>query len=99
MLAVKNPDTGDILVQTEQVDSRGTTTRLDRLPGAKCRPDENHFLSARRILRRQLETDENNVVMHRDVVLILEHKHTPAYPGLQTVYRKRLITAEVKLAA
>jgi len=96
LMVVRNAGTGDILIQTDQMDSHGNKTRLDRLPGAKCRPDENQFLSARRILRRQLEIDENIVVLARDVRIVEEEKHSPAYPGLRTVYRKRMITANVQ---
>merc|ERR1712151_1353505 len=86
---------GEILIQTEQIDSHGRRARLDRLPGAKCRPDENQFLSARRILRRQLDIDENLVKLARQVAIIEEVKPSPAYPGLKTVYRKRMIRAEL----
>mmetsp|Transcript_14686 Transcript_14686/g.37679 ORF Transcript_14686/g.37679 Transcript_14686/m.37679 type:complete len:781 (-) Transcript_14686:351-2693(-) len=96
LMVVRNTATGEILVQTEQVDSHGHKTRLDRLPGAKCRPDENQFLSARRILRRQLELDENQVRLDRDVTFIEEEKPSSAYPGLKTVYWKRMIRAELQ---
>mmetsp|Transcript_60680 Transcript_60680/g.159540 ORF Transcript_60680/g.159540 Transcript_60680/m.159540 type:complete len:780 (-) Transcript_60680:278-2617(-) len=96
LMVVRNPTSGEVLVQSEQVDSHGHKTRLDRLPGAKCRPDENQFLSARRILRRQLEIDENQVRLDRDVTFIEEEKPSSAYPGLKTVYRKRMIRAELQ---
>uniref|UniRef100_A0A7S2P3Y2 Protein kinase domain-containing protein n=1 Tax=Zooxanthella nutricula TaxID=1333877 RepID=A0A7S2P3Y2_9DINO len=97
LMIVKRPS-GEILIQTEQADSKGNKTRLDRLPGAKCRPDENQFLSARRILRRQLEMDENIAVLSRQVGFVEEDRHSPAYPGLRTVYRKRMITATLQAA-
>jgi len=96
LMVVRNPATGEVLVQSEQVDGHGHKTRLDRLPGAKCRPDENQFLSARRILRRQLEIDENQVRLDRDVTFIEEEKPSSGYPGLKTVYRKRMIRAELQ---
>jgi len=95
LMIVTNPVTGEILIQTEQMDGHGHKTRLDRLPGAKCRPDENQFLSGRRIMRRQLEIDENVVKLDRTVGIIEEEKPSPAYPGLKTVYRKRMIRAEL----
>mmetsp|Transcript_174508 Transcript_174508/g.553940 ORF Transcript_174508/g.553940 Transcript_174508/m.553940 type:complete len:780 (-) Transcript_174508:217-2556(-) len=99
LMVVRKPGAGDILIQTEQVDAHGHKTRLDRLPGAKCRPDENQFLSARRILRRQLEIDENIVALDREVGIIEEEKHSPAYPGLKTVYRKNMVKAELLVIA
>lgn len=93
ILMVVTNERGDVLVQTEQVDSHNHKVRLDRLPGAKCRPDENQFLSARRILRRQLDIDENFAKLDREAIIIEEEKSSPAYPGLKTVYKKRIIKA------
>jgi len=86
---------GEILVQTEQVFADGKSQKLDRLPGAKRRPDENHFLSARRILRRQLEIDENQVELDTSVTNLEEEKNSTSYPGLKTMYRKRLIEGRI----
>jgi len=86
--------TGSILVQTEQTFPDGTKVHLKRLPGAKRRPDENQFLTARRILKRQLKVEENHVTLEdKGVQVAEEEKESLAYPGLRTVYRKRIITA------
>mmetsp|Transcript_123867 Transcript_123867/g.231814 ORF Transcript_123867/g.231814 Transcript_123867/m.231814 type:complete len:774 (+) Transcript_123867:158-2479(+) len=86
--------TQSILVQTEQSYPDGTKVPLKRLPGAKRRPDENQFLTARRILKRQLKVEENHVTLNAgDVQVVEEEKESLAYPGLRTVYRKRIITA------
>jgi len=98
LLIIRSPTTGDILVQTAHEKKDGHRTTLNRLPGAKCRPDENQFLSARRILRRQLEMDENDVKLTRGVEVVEEEKPTDFYPGLKTVYRKRIIKAEMAVA-
>jgi hypothetical protein len=67
-----------------------------RLPGAKRRPDENQFVTAQRILKQHLKVCENTVTMDRRSVLIMEEeKDSPSYPGMRTLYRKRIITAEV----
>lgn len=95
MLIVERPDTGEILVQTEHEKKDGHKTVLNRLPGSKCRPDENQFLSARRILRRQLDMNENEANISQLVTVVEEQKPTDFYPGLKTVYRKRLIRAHV----
>jgi len=91
--------TGSILVQTEQTFPDGQKVSLKRLPGAKRRPDENQFLTARRILKRQLKVEENHVTLHAgDVQVAEEEKDSLAYPGLRTVYRKRIITATLAKA-
>jgi len=81
----------ELLVQSEHISSDGTQTKLNRVPGAKRRPDENQFLCARRVIRRQLEVDDNRVDLDRDVQVIEQEEDSTAYPGLQTVCRKRLI--------
>jgi hypothetical protein len=93
VLIIKRKNGQEILVQTKQTDPHGKEITLHRLPGAKRRPDENQFLSARRIIRRQLEMDENQVVFEETVKHIEEDKPSNTYPGLKTVYRKRLISA------
>jgi serine/threonine protein kinase len=86
--------TGSILVQTEQTYPDGNKVNLKRLPGAKRRPDENQFLTARRILKRQSKVEENHVTLDAGGVQVAEEeKDSLAYPGLHTVYRKRIITA------
>mmetsp|Transcript_73026 Transcript_73026/g.237457 ORF Transcript_73026/g.237457 Transcript_73026/m.237457 type:complete len:773 (-) Transcript_73026:133-2451(-) len=97
MLIIENPSTGEVLVQTAHEKKDGHKTTLNRLPGAKCRPDENQFLSARRILRRQLDMNENDASIVLEVHVVEEEKPTDFYPGLKTVYRKRLIRAQLAL--
>jgi len=90
VMIVRN-DGSELLVQSEHISSHGAKSTLNRLPGAKRRPDENQFLCARRIIRRQLEIDDNRVDLDRDVQVIEQEEDSTAYPGLQTVCRKRLI--------
>jgi hypothetical protein len=86
--------TQSILVQTKQTFPDGQETPLKRLPGAKRRPDENQFLTARRILKRQLKVEENHVTLDaQNVTVAEEEKDSQAFPGLRTIYRKRIITA------
>jgi len=85
----------EVLVQTEQTSADGKRMVLNRLPGAKRRPDENQFLSSRRIIRRQLEFDENQVEFDIKVKNIEEEKTSSGYPGIKTVYRKRIIFASM----
>jgi len=95
MLILHNPETKETLVQTAQMWPDGKTSYQARIPGAKRRPDENQFLCARRILKRQLEIDENAVRISKDVGYIEEDRSSRGYPGLKTVYRKRVIKGEV----
>jgi len=96
IMKIENPQTGDVLMQTEQTFGDGTKTLLNRLPGAKRRPDENQFVTARRLLRKQLKIEENNCILDaKGVQYYEEQKTTQAFPGVKTIYRKRLIRAEV----
>jgi len=96
IMRIVSPSGADLLVQTEQTFADGTRTKLDRLPGAKRRPDESQFLTARRILRRQLKIDENQVRLDsKNCKYFTEEKPSPGFPGIRTVYRKCLITAEL----
>eukprot|EP00971_Amphidinium_carterae_P031155 613003-Amphidinium_carterae.1 len=57
------------------------------------RPDENHFLAAKRILERQLKINENGVnIDGKSVQIVEEAKDSKTYKGLQTVYKKRIIS-------
>jgi len=88
-------DTKETLVQAGQTWPDGKMSPQPRIPGAKRRPDENQFLCARRILRRQLEIDENAVIVDQNVGYIEEDRSNKNYPGLKTVYRKRVIKGTV----
>mmetsp|Transcript_24488 Transcript_24488/g.68094 ORF Transcript_24488/g.68094 Transcript_24488/m.68094 type:complete len:781 (-) Transcript_24488:84-2426(-) len=95
ILKITNPDTGNILVQTEQNFKDGTRSTACQLPGSKRRPDENQFLTARRVLRKQLKIYENHVRLDSNNVLLTEElRETPMY-GMKTVLRKRIIACEL----
>jgi len=82
------------LVQTAQTYPDGKKVSFTRLPGMKRRPDENQFITARKILKRSLKIEENNVTTGAGQVHVVEEaKDSMAYPGLKTIYRKRIITA------
>jgi len=96
IIKIVNSFAGDLLVQSEQTSPDGAKTVLNRLPGAKKRPDESQFLTARRILRKQLKIDENQVRLDAaNCEYFEEERAAPGFPGVRTVYRKRLITAEL----
>mmetsp|Transcript_86208 Transcript_86208/g.222030 ORF Transcript_86208/g.222030 Transcript_86208/m.222030 type:complete len:794 (-) Transcript_86208:390-2771(-) len=98
IVIISNPRTKEILVQTGQVAPDGTTTPVERLPGFKHRPDENQFTSAKRMCQWRLEIDENQVKLDQKVMMVEGERKIPAYPGLRTIYRRRLIKAELELA-
>jgi len=98
LLKLTNDETGKVLVQTIQTYKDGSEVTLNRLPGAKRRPDENQFLTARTIVQRYLRIDDNHVTCNaKDVVSFEEEKTSLAYPGLRTVYRKRIVNARLAL--
>merc|ERR1719163_2283007 len=74
----------------------GQKETLNRLPGTKRRPDENQFVTAQRVLKRQLKMDENFASIKQDDVKVLEDdQQSLSYPGMKTLYRKRIISAEL----
>jgi len=89
-----HPVTGDILVEAEENAPTGKV-QLDRLPAVKRRPDENQFLAATRWFAKFLHMDPNLVEVDPTGILIAEEtKKSVAYPGLNTLYRKRMISAK-----
>jgi len=96
LLKLFNKETGKILVQVSQKYPDGQAVSLNRLPGTKRRPDENHFLTARTIVQRHLQINDNHVMCNaKEVQSVEEEKTSLAYPGLRTVYRKRIVRAEL----
>jgi len=95
-LKVLRAKSGEVLVHSEMTRPNGETTAIHCLPGGKRRPDENQFLSARRILRRQLRIDENQVQLDAGGVKYYEEERMdPHFPGVRTVYRTHLITVQL----
>lgn len=94
-LKVVHP-TGDILVQTRLECSDGTEKLYKRLPGAGRRPEENMFLTARRLLRKTLRMEDNDVIFDPSEVLYQEEeRQSSSFPGMKTLYRKNLIKANL----
>jgi len=95
IIVMTDRKTGRTLVQTKQVSSGGDGKENSRLPGNKCRPDENHFICARKIIRRELEIDDSAVNFNEDAQFVEEEQASLNYPGIKTIYRKFLIRAEL----
>lgn len=95
LLKIVNLATGDILVNTEQKARDGSKVSIvNALPGAKRRPDENQFVTARRLMRKQLKMLDNDYSFDAENVQYFEEKTAPRlYPGIPSFYSKRLITA------
>jgi hypothetical protein len=90
----------EVLVEVEEEigDPGGevTKTSLNWLPAVKRRPDENMYVAAKRCVNKYLGIDENAVAFNTQSVLIAEEqKGSATFSGLQSVYRKRIITADV----
>jgi len=93
LLKLINSENGAVLVQTDATYADDTKVELNRLPGAKRRPDENVFFAAKTILREGLMIVENDVNFSGEVVDSVEEEfQSLSYPGLRTLYRKRIVT-------
>lgn len=89
-------DTRELLVQSKEVYPCGRTDTKSLLPGSKKLMQENQFQAAYRILDRLLHIDENYVNLNTSKVRILEEgKESSSYPGIKTIYSKRIIDGEV----
>lgn len=98
MAAVKivRPSTKQVLVETEKVTPDGSSTKTNRLPATKMRPDENQFSAAYRMIQADLRLDEHFVNINgTDVRLVEEVKESLGYGGLKTKYCMSMMSAEV----
>jgi len=87
---------GDIIVEVEEVKADGTKKDLTRLPAVKRRDDEHPFIAAHRVLSKVLRISETMVEMQTDnMQLVEEQKDSQAYAGLPTLYRRRIVTANL----
>lgn len=104
ILILQNKVSGEFLVQVKSESPEIGTVELSCFPSVECRPNEDHFLSAKRLLRRRLDIDDNDVKFSQDVTLVEEEhpdkverqRDLRRYPGLKTLYRRRLIKAELQ---
>jgi len=91
-------DTGkqNILLEAKVRHKGGIEKVLDRLPGTKLQFQEGPFQAAHRLLERTLQIDESFVHLNDNTMRIIEEtKDSPNYPGVRTLYRKRIITGEL----
>lgn len=97
LLKLTSKETGKLLVQVSSRLNDGSVKKMDRLPGCKRRPDENPFISVKKVIRDHLMIDENHVIIDASSVEELEEEQqSVTYPGLPTVYHKRVISGELE---
>eukprot|EP00452_MALV-II_sp_L67-6_P000234 gene235-108_t len=86
----------NILVETHEQFEDGRKRETGRLPGTKQRPHESPIVTAERIVTSFLgmrAEDVNFELTNRE--LITAKEDSPSYPGVKTVYRKRIIPASI----
>lgn len=96
LLRVVEKKSKKILVEVGKTKNHGSTVvRKKRLPGTKRRPNDNIYTTARTVLTTLLNFDESWFTLG-DHELVEETKSSASYPGLKTIYRKRIISVTVK---
>jgi len=96
LMRLAKADTGDVLVEVQEAYPTGETKVLNRLPGVTKQAEENEFIAFKRVLK-SLRIDENSVLIDGAAVhTVDEEKCSPSYPGLRTLYRKRVIGAKLE---
>jgi len=93
-------ETKEVLAEVEEEvgDPGGEVVRttLNWLPAVKRRPDENMYVAGKRCVNKSLGIDENAVTFDTGSVLIAEEeKESQTFPSLSSLYRKRIITANI----
>eukprot|EP00929_Paragymnodinium_shiwhaense_P008123 TRINITY_DN112062_c0_g1_i1.p1 TRINITY_DN112062_c0_g1~~TRINITY_DN112062_c0_g1_i1.p1 ORF type:complete len:819 (-),score=183.67 TRINITY_DN112062_c0_g1_i1:185-2641(-) len=96
VVAVKlvKEQTGELLIEAAEVLPNGSSNAINRLPGCKKRADENEFVSAHQLIEKKFRIEDDSFTFVESKVAVVEDKkESPSYPGIQTLYRKRIITA------
>lgn len=93
LLRVGGP-AGRMLVETHHQMQDGRRSQTNRLPGTKKRPHESVKATAKRLMSQYLRCPDGSVDFREGSnELIEEMAVSPAYPGVQTVYRKYISEA------
>ena len=96
LLKLEDPASKKILLETARCNEKtGSTKRKDQLPGAKARPNENIYATARRICSILLGLKDDYLVFGAHT-LIEEESESSGYPGMLTCYRKHIIDARLE---
>jgi len=92
VLHLQRSDTKEVLLE-DQEKYKGSTQTLTRLPAVKRRSDEHQYYTARRMVAKYLQCDENKVEISTEVKVIEEEQESKSYQGLASIYRKRYMKA------
>jgi len=85
-----------ILIETHEQFQDGRKRETYRLPGTKQRPHENANATSDRIIKTILRCEEAEVKFDfANRELIQSKEESPSYPGVKTMYRKRIIPAVI----
>lgn len=96
LLKVKDSVSNKILLEVSRSnDKTGSSRKKEQLPGAKSRPNENIYATARRICNVLLGIRDEFLVFGGHT-LIEEQTTSKGYPGMSTCYRKHIIDASVE---
>jgi hypothetical protein len=95
LLKLVRKDTGLVLAELDATAS-GSSSQASRLPGLKRRADENEFLAAKHAIHKKMHWNLNWVSFGAAAGNVIEEETDSAkFPGLPTVYRKTILSAEV----
>lgn len=86
-----------LLLETarQNTSASGEVTRKEKqqLPGAKSRPSESVYATAKRVCNALLCIHAECLEFETEPALFEEEQLSASYPGLRTVYRKHVIEA------
>jgi len=86
-----------VLIQASEQPLGGKLSEVKKLPGRKKGSSENDFQVAFSVLERTLKIDPEFVNLNEKKIQIIEEKKdSPSYPGMQTLYRKRIIFGDLR---
>ncbi|CAD7949383.1 unnamed protein product [Amoebophrya sp. A25] len=92
LLRISDAASGKILLETARTNERtGGKKAKDQLPGAKSRPAESIYATAKRITNCLLHIPEDKLHFGSHSLFEQEVPKDARYPGLSTVYRKHVI--------
>jgi len=96
LLRLTNDKDKKVLIQAEECTAGGPLKKVAKLPGRKKGSSENDFQVAFNVLERILRIDPEHVNLNDKLITTIEEKKdSPSYPGMQTLYRKRIIYGDV----
>merc|ERR1712232_631847 len=96
LLKIEDEASGKVLLETARHNERtGVRKEKEQLPGAKSRPNENIYSTAKRISNCLLNINDESLTFGQHTLTEEDHK-SPSYPGIRTTYRKHIISATIE---